>query len=127
MLYEVQMPEAIVVFGSGWIARLREAAWLHERNLLYWGDLDVHGFQILNQMRGYFPHAKSVLMDRSTFEACRDFAISSVPTTVSELSRLTPEERELFLFLKEKNWRNGNYKKLDLSMVRIAPLVKPSD
>ncbi|HRI60855.1 MAG TPA: DUF2220 family protein [Saprospiraceae bacterium] len=120
MLYNIQMPEAIVVFGSGFgVARLREATWLHERNLLYWGDLDVHGFQILNQMRGYFPHAKSVLMDRSTFEACRDFAISSVPTTVSELSRLTPGERELFLFLKEKNWRIEQ-EKIDPFIVRIA-------
>jgi len=106
LLSKVQLPKAIVLFGGGFgVARLRDTAWLHQRTLLYWGDLDVHGFQILNQMRGYFPHTKSVLMDRDTFEACKNFVISGEATTVTSLPGLTSEEYNLFLLLKENNWR----------------------
>ncbi len=36
---------------------LAEASWLKERDLFYWGDIDTHGFAILDQLRGHFPHA----------------------------------------------------------------------
>jgi len=120
MLSDVLMPETIVVFGGGFgIARLRDATWLHERNLLYWGDLDVHGFQILNQMRGYFPHTKSVLMDRATFEACQTFAVSGEPTAVTALPNLIAEEYNLFLLLKENNHRLEQ-EKIPSDIVRFA-------
>jgi hypothetical protein len=67
-----QVPRAIVVFGAGygWEA-LAHAAWLHRCRVHYWGDIDTHGFAILDQLRGYFPHAASFLMDRETLLAHR--------------------------------------------------------
>ena len=38
-------------------------------DLVYWGDLDTHGFAILNRLRECFPHARSMLMDRATLLA----------------------------------------------------------
>lgn len=35
-------------------------------NIAYWGDIDTHGFAILDSLRKYFPLAASFLMDRST-------------------------------------------------------------
>jgi hypothetical protein len=64
--------DAIAVFGAGygWEA-LARASWLHRCQLHYWGDIDTHGFAILDQLRGYFPGAASFLMDRETLLAHR--------------------------------------------------------
>ncbi|MFA7606165.1 MAG: Wadjet anti-phage system protein JetD domain-containing protein [Rhodocyclaceae bacterium] len=64
------VPRAIVVFGAGygWGA-LARAAWLHRCTLHYWGDIDTHGFAILDSLRAHFPHAASFLMDRRTLMA----------------------------------------------------------
>ena len=45
--------DAMVVFGAGygWEA-LARASWLHRCQLHYWGDIDTHGFAILDQLRG---------------------------------------------------------------------------
>ena len=34
--------------------------------VFYWGDLDTHGFAILDQLRAIFPHAVFFLMDKET-------------------------------------------------------------
>ncbi|MCC6440350.1 MAG: hypothetical protein IT476_06960 [Rhodanobacteraceae bacterium] len=61
---------AIVVFGAGygWGA-LARADWLHRASLHYWGDIDTHGFAILDSLRKHFPLAASFLMDRATLMA----------------------------------------------------------
>jgi len=40
-----------------------DADWLARSRILYWGDIDTHGFFILNRLRGIFPHAESFLMN----------------------------------------------------------------
>ena len=60
-------PRALVVFGLGYgLDRLSDASWLREAQIWYWGDIDTHGFGILNRLRASFPHARSFLMDRDT-------------------------------------------------------------
>lgn len=64
--------------------------------MLYWGDLDTHGFRILDQLRAVHPQVVSVLMDESTLLAHRDpWVTEPVPSKVS-LSRLTAEESGLY-------------------------------
>jgi len=84
---------AIVVFGAGygWEA-LARAAWLHRCRLHYWGDIDTHGFAILDQLRSYFPHAASFLMDRETLLAHRSHWGEEPEPARHDLSRLTPAE-----------------------------------
>lgn len=63
-------PGAMVVFGLGYgLERLSEIPWLREIDLHYWGDIDTHGFGMLNRLRTSLPHAQSFLMDRETLEA----------------------------------------------------------
>lgn len=58
---------SLVIFGLGYgLERLREIPWLHDSALWYWGDIDTHGFGILNRLRASLPHARSLLMDRPT-------------------------------------------------------------
>lgn len=61
------MPRALVIFGLGYgLERLGEVAWLRETPVHYWGDIDTHGFAILDRLRAGLPHARSLLMDRET-------------------------------------------------------------
>ncbi len=59
--------KSLVIFGRGYFFdHLTACAWLHRIPLWYWGDIDTHGFAILDQFRSLFPHTKSFLMDRAT-------------------------------------------------------------
>jgi hypothetical protein len=60
------------VWGRLRLFILRDAAWLRECEVLYWGDIDTHGFRILDQLRAVHPHVESVLMDEETLLAHRD-------------------------------------------------------
>ena len=88
---------AIVVFGAGygWEA-LARAAWLHRCRLYYWGDIDTHGFAILDRLRSHFPEVASLLMDRDTLLAHRPHWGEEPAPAVQDLSRLTAQEAELF-------------------------------
>ncbi|WMJ74118.1 DUF2220 family protein [Cytophagaceae bacterium ABcell3] len=94
------------IFGSGFkVGLLKNAHWLHSRELLYWGDLDVQGFQILSQIRGYFPHTRSFLMDKATLEKFRHEALAGTETTQDTPLHLTSEEQEVYHLLKQDNLR----------------------
>jgi hypothetical protein len=88
---------SIVVFGAGygWEA-LARAAWLDRCQLLYWGDIDTHGFAILDQLRGCFPGAASFLMDRETLLAHRSHWGEEPEPARHDLSRLTTEEAAVY-------------------------------
>jgi hypothetical protein len=63
------VPDSIVIFGHGYrIGVLKEITWLEQKEIIYWGDIDVDGFAILSQLRGYFSHTVSIFMDSVTFE-----------------------------------------------------------
>jgi len=51
---------------------LAQADWLAHCQVYYWGDIDTHGFAILDQLRAHVPHARSLLMDRATLLAFED-------------------------------------------------------
>lgn len=64
------MPGSLVVFGAGYgFEMLAGARWLQGCRLYYWGDIDTHGFAILNQLRARLPQVQSLLMDRATLLA----------------------------------------------------------
>ena len=88
---------SMVVFGAGYgFDMFAQARWLHDRRLYYWGDIDTHGFAILDQLRGYFPHARSFLMDRETLMAHKSLWGREPRQEIRELPRLDPEEKALY-------------------------------
>ena len=101
------LPDTAAIWSGGGfnIECLAGVDWLREKPILYWGDLDAYGFQILNQCRGYFPNTQAILMDRSTFDAHRHLVSTGEPTPVVSLPHLTNEESELFHLLKRNTWR----------------------
>ena len=101
------LAESIAIFGKGFqIGLLKNARWLSDKQIIYWGDIDAHGFQILSQIRGYFPKTHSCMMDFETFNDFKDLAITGIDTTMPELAHLTPDEHQLFTHLLELNERN---------------------
>ncbi len=108
------------IFGSGFSAGLlRNAAWLHQVELFYWGDLDAHGLQILNQFRSAFPHARSFLMDRATLDALPHYHTEATPAAVADLPHLSPEELALYDYLNDSRIRLEQ-ERIPLELVRRA-------
>lgn len=67
---------AVCVWGSGFQAvKLGGAAWLREPRVLYWGDIDRAGFEILAGVRKALPRTESLLMDRDTWRRHGRFAV----------------------------------------------------
>lgn len=99
-----QMESTIGIFGSGFsVSNLKKALWLSEKEIFYWGDIDSHGFQILSQIRGYFPHTKSILMDFETLNTFKDDWSIGKPISINSLANLTEDENQLFSFVKADN------------------------
>jgi len=100
-----KMEKTIAIFGSGYsVHNLKPTAWLNNIELLYWGDIDVQGFEILSQFRSYFPNTKSILMDQSTFELYFEND-HGTPTNIITQLNLNEQEQKLYELLKTNNWR----------------------
>ena len=100
-----KMDKTIAIFGQGnAVTNIQNAKWLNDIAVLYWGDIDVHGFEMLSRIRKHFDHTRSVLMDKTTFEKYFEND-SGKPTTDTTTLNLTDNERELYNLLKTNNWR----------------------
>lgn len=101
-----ELPDTFALHGGGFkVSGLGAISWLRECLILYWGDLDAQGFQILSQLRAIFPHVVSLMMDEATLQAFSDFCVAGMPCSVRQLPYLTLEEHSLFLRLTEGNIR----------------------
>lgn len=95
---------AVVVFGGGYgVLRLAEIPWLQSREVIYWGDIDTHGFAILDRLRASVPHARSLLMDVATLHAHRSLwgQEDLDKRYTGELQRLTDDEQALYRALRD--------------------------
>lgn len=110
--------DSIVVFGAGYgFEPLAQAGWLATCALHYWGDIDTHGFAILDQLRAHHPHAKSFLMDRETLLAHRPQWTVEPQPTLRDLPLLSHEESALY---DELRWSRLSDRPLRLEQERIA-------
>lgn len=102
------LPNTFAVWGQGFaVDALAAIAWLPRCSLIYWGDLDAQGFQILARLRSVLPGATvlSALMDQVTYETFAHFSVPGTPLTPAPLLGLTPEEHTLFMTLAHRNLR----------------------
>ena len=94
------------LFGKGFaVEALASVTWLRECPILYWGDLDAPGFQILSQLRGTFSNVISLMMDEATLKTFEAFAVPGTKSKVTALPNLTPEEVQVFDLLMEGDVR----------------------
>lgn len=92
--------------GGGFYVRyLADIPWMYEKQIFYWGDLDTHGFHILNQVRGYYKQTKSVMMDEGTLQGFKSQWGKGSMTNNTQLDFLTKEEYEVYTYLKANDLR----------------------
>lgn len=87
------------------VGLLAEVAWLRDVPITYWGDIDTHGFAILNIARQTFPQVHSALMDEGTLTEFRHLAVrepKQAPNGAFEA--LTGPERNVLAGLYEDRW-----------------------
>ena len=112
-----QVKGSLVIFGAGYgFEMLRKAEWLLHCRIHYWGDIDTHGFAILDQLRSQFDHVESFLMDRNTLLAFEAQWGEEENQTLRDLPRLKPEEMALYDDLRDNRIR----KNLRLEQERIG-------
>jgi hypothetical protein len=75
--------------------------WLAGVDAVYWGDIDTHGFAILDRLRAWLPAVIAVLMDHDTLLSHRDRWVREDRPATSVLTRLTPDEHNLYRDLVE--------------------------
>jgi hypothetical protein len=89
--------KSMVIFGLGYgLQALKEISWLNDKTVYYWGDIDTHGFAMLDQIRQYFPHTESMLMNKETLLAHRQLWGEENKPTSRHLDYLQPQEMTLY-------------------------------
>ena len=114
-----QIKNSIVIFGLGYgIQTLKNIEWLKNKDIIYWGDIDTHGFAMLSQLRTYYPQTRSLLMDDATLFKFKELWVEEQTDKrcIAELPNLTDEENRLYRKLKD----NVTGKNIRLEQERIA-------
>lgn len=87
----------VVVFGLGYgIGDIATVTWLKDKRIIYWGDIDTHGYGILSMLRGKLPHVESILMDSQDLDLNRHVAVVEPSDTrrLDNLANLTLKETD---------------------------------
>jgi hypothetical protein len=112
------VPGSVVFMGLGYgAASLAQLPWLASAESVYWGDLDTHGFAILNSVRSFLPSVRSVLMDESTLVRNRaQWVEEPEQWTATVLPLLNDSEQLVYAGLKGQQWGHN----VRLEQERIA-------
>lgn len=115
----------IAIWGSGYKAAiLGRVGLLCQVDVVYWGDLDTHGFAILNQLRfSAGPQAKirSMLMDIPTLERNLKYAVTEKRPYAGKLDYLTPVESSAYAALNSR--RFGHNLRLEQELIPFDQLL----
>ena len=91
------LPNSIAIWGAGNAASLlSECGWLQSCRLIYWGDVDCSGFEILSRLRTSFPGTETILMDRATLEQFIHLTVPGKNRIKEAPHNLTAAERAAF-------------------------------
>lgn len=114
---------SVVIFGGGYAAsRLNGLTWLAGKGLIYWGDIDTHGFAILNRLRRWYPDARSILMDRVTLLTHEAHWTPEPKPLNTHLELLTSDEAALYVDLVEDVF--GTAIRLEQERVRFGVIER---
>jgi hypothetical protein len=99
------VPHSLVIFGRGYSFRaFSYDHWMGNCDLLYWGDIDTHGFAILQEFRTIFPSTRSFCMDVSTLMAHKSQWGVEPSQSQSPVKNLSSVEREVYQGLLTNRW-----------------------
>lgn len=97
------LPGTVAINGGGFqVQRLgQHVPSLVDADVVYWGDLDSHGFSILDQARRHLPNLRSVLMDIDTARSHADLAVQEPSPSNRACVLLAPEELATLEYLRD--------------------------
>ena len=101
------MAGSMVLFGMGYgvIELARKAAWLHATEVIYWGDLDSNGFDILSQLRAELPGVRSMLMTPELWKRYSKAVVADEGDCQRIPDRLTVREKQAWAIGREHHAR----------------------
>lgn len=108
------LPGGIAVEGGGNAGPtlLPQVRWVADApRIVYWGDLDAAGYEIVNRLRGNGVPAETILMDQATYDAHQQFGAwtdeQNRPLPCAprkDLSHLADDERAVYERLTDPSW-----------------------
>jgi hypothetical protein len=122
--------DSLVLFGGGYgFEKLRGIEWLAQCSIHYWGDIDTHGFAILDQLRELLGGVQSFLMDRQTLLRFESQWGTEERQALQELTHLTLEEQSLYDDLRFNRIRPNlrlEQERIGFQWVQTASFVDPA-
>ena len=80
---------------------------MRRARVIYWGDIDTYGLEILAHLRAVLPQVESVMMNQATLEHYRALTVpENRQASGTYLEHLTHEERDVFEALKADELAN---------------------
>ncbi len=97
------LPDTMAVLGAGLNLEWLSAAWLQDRRIAYWGDLDTWGLLMLSRARERQTHLQALLMSRGLFDALATTSAVVERTHAEEQlpNGLTDTEGDLYVYLRK--------------------------
>ncbi len=118
------LADTIAVFAGGLNVAWVKAAWLRDKQVGYWGDIDTWGLAILSEVRKWLPHVCALMMDKDTLLQHR-IQLTHEPTpTLVHPENLTPEETDLFDALTQGQWTGSRLEQEYLHADYIATMLQ---
>ena len=101
------MKNSISIWSGGGfsISLIQNIDWIKGKNIYYWGDIDEHGFEILNQFKTCFSGTKSILMEKRILEQFNSYITNGETSKALSLSALDATEKEVFEFVRTNQVR----------------------
>lgn len=117
------MPGTVAFMALGYgVDVLGGLPWLAACRKIYWGDIDTHGFAILDRARAAMPDVASLLMDTPTLLALRHLAVVEPVQSAGELQHLTAAEAATMAGLKQQQW--GHHVRLEQERIPWARVMQ---
>lgn len=140
-----RISNTIALFGSGYAAlMLAFVPFMHTRDIIYWGDIDTHGFDILNRLRqsllevrleltlqrygSYHPdfsckdlNVRSMFMDQITLLSYQDNWVTEDKTVVRPMPALRRAELECYEDLISN--KHGHNLRLEQEYIPFAQVL----
>lgn len=111
--------KSIVIFGQGYgVSVLKDIDWFLDKEIFYWGDIDLDGFAILSQARGYYNNINSICMNLETVEKFLSYKIESNSRT-QEKELINLNSIEILVYERLVNNYYGNNFRLEQEKIPL--------
>lgn len=106
-----RLSRVVAIYGAGdravSVARALEKAGITasgtDDKIMYWGDADSHGYEALDEVRGFLPSVESVFMDLETVRKYRDLAVEEPLSSRFLPTHLRDDEIAALDYLRENS------------------------